>query len=256
MRRRGQPLGRRALAAALSRREVLALGGLAAALGWYTQRAPELARDMVEARARANISVQPFHLVAACLRVEPSALPSGPEAARAAALLREALALDAARSQWARRAMSALSDAQVAVARAGTAGRQLPKSRAHRNLPTEMLRMEEILAQRFGSTPAPELPEPDLKRWSGATPMAIQRGLLSLLERGAPPLSEQQARAFMAALLSGLSAHEALPDTVERLREALGEEVLIEATRLARQPLNADQVLRQAGRAITLLEHR
>jgi len=241
----------------LPRRSWLALAALALALGWFQLAAPLASRDLVEARARSMPSIQLFHLVAAAAEARDSAgLPSGADADRAAALLDRLLLLEAQRVRWARQALAVLDDAQVAAARANAAPIALPKSRAHRYLPPEMLLMEATLAERHGSVPAATAPEPDVERWTDAAPVDVQWGLVALITADTPPLTEAQARRFQAALLEGMVAYEALPDLQLALEEALGPDVRDRALALSRQPLRADLALAEAPSLIAALRAR
>ena len=239
------------------RRGWAALAALGLALAWFALGAPRASRDLIEARARSLPSVQLFHLVAAGAEArDDGGLPSGAEAARAADLLEELLALETRRTRWARQALAVLDDAQVAAARAGANPVALPKSRAHRYLPPEMLLMEATLAARFGSVPAREAPAPDSERWTDAAPVDIQWGLLALITSDQPPLTEAQARRVQAALLEGMAAYEALPDRQLALEEALGPQVRARALSLSQRPLRADLALAEAPALIHALRTR
>jgi hypothetical protein len=244
------------------RREVLALLGLLAAAWWFLGPAEQVARSMVEARARSQSVVEATYLIQACVTAaaDPgAALPAGEQAAQAAALLERLLEIEAARATWPQRTLTVLDDDQVAAIKEGTDHAQVPRSRSHPYIPGELLLIETLLSERFGSTPAaapPPLPDPADTPWPGANPLDIQRGLLTLIERDQPPLTPEQGAQILAALLPGLRAHQELPDLKDRLSEALGPDVRRLAEDLSRTPIDADAAMAHAPIVIELLRER
>ncbi len=242
-----------------SRREWLALAALAGAAAWFAIPARRLSATMLDRRAREMKSIQLHHLVLAVVQLggeDPGGLPTG-EAARAALdSLETALVLQREKERWSRQALAVLDDAQLAAAQAAIQPRDLPRERSHPFIPTEMLLLESLLSDSFGSATAPAPPRPDIIRWHHGSPQDIMLGLLGLVESGEPPLNRDQARAVQAALLSGMRAHELQPEVVEALGDLLGERVLVRADQLTSTALDAGAAKHFAPAATLLLTAR
>jgi len=237
----------------------LALAALVGAGAWFVGPAQSLSRSMLEKRARTSKTIQLHHLVLAVVALgeeSPGELPSGDDARAALEGLEEALALEEAKSRWSLQALAVLNEAQIATAQASVRPRQLTRDRGHPFIPPEMLRLEALLSESFGSAPADALPPPDTRGWRGGTPQDILLGLLGLVEAGEPPLSRDQARSILAALLVGMEAHDSQPELVDALGELLGAPVMARASALSGQARDAGAAERFAPSAARLLAAR
>ncbi len=229
-----------------------ALGGTA----WFAFLAPPLARSLEEARAHSVIEVQLHDVILAIAlagQQDPAALPHGAQAGEARELLEQALLLDAVKSSWPQQAAVALGPELLETARSEADRPAMPRSRAHPNVPSELLALEQTLARRFGSWggPAPPVPPEDL--WSGFPPDDQAKGLLAVAE--SQPLSQQQARGLQGAVLLGLGANDAQPALVDALAELLGPSVLARAP-ASRDAPDPDLVARYGPPAIEILRRR
>ena len=239
------------------RRRAARVWGVAlAGLVWFTWLAPELARTLEEARAHSVVEVQLHDVILAIALAgqdDPASLPHGRQAVEARELLEQALVLDTVKSSWPQQAAVALGPELLEVARAGADRTALPRSRAHPNVPSELLALEQTLAARFGSWGGPPPPAPARDLWSGFPPDEQAKGLLAVAETQS--LSTEQARGLQGAVLLGLQANDAQPALVDALAVILGPAVLVRAP-ASRDAPDPDLVSRYGPPAVEILRRR
>lgn len=207
----------------MSLREILALLALLGAAIWFTWPAPQLSDQLLQARAQENRALHLAELVAGVRLASPSELPSGPEATQARELLSEALELELLQHTWSTRALGLLDEEQKALVAQG--GPSVPgRSRSHPHTPSEVLRIVEVLGERYGASGAELPPLPPAPPIPGLSPQDQVRGLLVLSEEG--ELSPELAASLQACALAGVRAHEGAPEAIEALAELLGEGVV------------------------------
>ncbi|GEM_PF-6431056 len=235
-----------------------ALTWVAAVVGvaWFLGPAPHVAQRLEQARARSVAEVQLHDVILAIALAgqdDPASLPHGDGAATARGLLEAALDLDAVKSSWPQRAADALGPELLAVAVAGADRPALPRSRAHPNVPSELLALEQSLAGRFGSWGGPPPPIPATDPWRGFPPDDQAKGLLAVAET--QELTLAQARSLQGAVLVGLHANDAQPGLIEALAEQLGPDVLARAP-ASRDAPDPDLVPRFGPAAVEILRRR
>jgi hypothetical protein len=223
---------------------------------WFLGPAPWIAQSLEQARARSVAEIQLHDVILAIAltgQQDPASLPHGDDAAQARLLLERALVLDERKSSWPQRAAAVLGPAFLEVATQGADRPTLPRSRAHPNVPSELLALEQSLAARFGSWggEAPPLPRTDL--WSGLPPDDQAKGLLAVAELG--ELTEAQARGLQGAVMMGLRANDEQPALIDGLAELLGTDVLARAP-ASRDAPDPDLVPRYGPVAVEILRRR
>ncbi len=223
---------------------------------WFLVPAPWLAQALETARARSVAEVQLHDLVLAIAlsgQQDPASLPHGQDAARARLLLEEALDLEEVKASWPQRAALVLGPELLALASAQADRPALPRSRAHPNVPSELIALEQTLAEHHGSWGGPPPPAPTSDLWRGLPPDDQAKGLLGVSELAV--LTEAQVRGLQGAVMVGLQANDLQPTLIDALAEQLGPVVLGRAP-ASRDAPDPDLVPRFGSAAVEILRRR
>ena len=202
------------------------------ALGWWIGLAPAMLDDIRARRAAERVEPGVSALAHAIAAARRSLLPSGEDAALAAAALQEAaLDLEVERS-WTLRAAVVLNPSQRLDPGHPP---ERPRGRHQPWLDPELPALYEALSASVGWAPRPSPDLPPFDPWPGVEPRRRAEALRVL----APHLSAEQAGVVQALVLEAMAAAQRRAAAEHTLREHLDQAVIQLA---ARDPGRTDSV--------------